>query len=92
MGDCDLKCLTALPDSVMSACVLCVCVCVCVCACVLCVHVHSVLVHITHYCIFKPGARWLWLACAWFLEITLMRTLVCVCGCVCPPGYENLFM
>ena len=32
-------------------------------------------------------------ACAWFLEITLMRTSVCVCMCVCvcvcvrPPGY-----
>ena len=24
---------------------------------------------------------------AWFLEITLMRTSVCVCLCVRPPGY-----
>ena len=26
---------------------------------------------------------------AWFLEITLMRTSVCVCACLCvrPPGY-----
>ena len=33
----------------------------------------------------------LWPACVWFLEITLMRTLVCVCVCVRPPGYEKLF-
>ena len=41
------------------------------------------------YGLIKPGA-WPSVAHAWFLEITLVRTLVCVCVCVYVSTLEGI--